>query len=132
MSKGWHPSKLLSFGAKVTDSHMKIIGQCSKIQHLYLDIADISDESVGYINELKNLEMLDLSYCKISVKFLNEIDLKSLNKLKSLTISRTILEGDFNISKFKNLENFVLADCSLSTSFKEKLVAELPNIKFDF
>lgn len=128
-----NPKKLLSFRAKITDSQMKIIGECSNIEHLYIEYAKISDESVKYVNKLKNLKMLDLTDCsKITGDFLNQLDLKSLTKLQSITITNVNLKGEFDFTKFKDLNKFILYKCSLTDSFKQKLVEQLPNIKFNF
>lgn len=128
-----NPKKLLSFRAKITDSQMKIIGECSNIEHLYIEFAKISDESVKYVNKLKYLKMLDLTDCsKITGDFLNQLDLKSLTKLQSITITNVNLKGEFDFTKFKDLNKFILYKCSLTDSFKQKLVEQLPNIKFKF
>ena len=77
-------------GNKITDSSLKIIGQCRQLTRLQLDHTEISDGGIEQLATLDSLRVLNLVGTKISVTGL--MKLKSLKNLRALYLYKTNIE----------------------------------------
>ena len=78
--------------ANLSESSLKIIGQCENLTRLSVDHTNLTDAGLVHFSKLANLQYLNLVGTKVSVQGIQQ--LKNLSKLESLYLGQTMVKGN--------------------------------------